>query len=142
MNIRYATEADRPAVFALRFEVFVDEQQVPPDIEIDEEDDHALHIIAEADGTPVGCARLLLEDGEGHIGRLAVKKIYRGQGIGAAICRFVIDDCRRRGCTRVWLNAQLRATGFYEKLGFSPVGETFWEAGIEHVTMDMRIPGL
>ncbi len=138
VNIKIASEEEREAVYAIRFEVFVDEQQVPPEIELDEEDAGATHILAEKGGNPVGCARLLLEGESAHIGRLAVKKVYRGCGIGADICRFIIDYCRARGYRHFWLNAQLRAADFYKKLGFLPVGETFMEAGIEHIRMEIK----
>ncbi len=138
MEIRIADVTDIEKVYALRYEVFVGEQNVPPEIELDEEDKHATHIIAEENGTAVGCARLLIQDG-GHIGRLAVKKSHRGQGIGKEICRFIIDHCRSLGHRRVWLNSQLHAVGFYEKLGFIPCGETFFEAGIEHIEMELNL---
>ncbi len=140
MIIRPASPSDLSAVFALRFEVFVDEQGVPREIELDDEDATAFHILAEEDGTVVGCARLLFHgDGSAHIGRLAVKRSLRGKGIGAAVCRFCIEQCRARGCTVVRLHAQLQAAGFYEKLGFIPHGEVFLEAGIEHREMEMPL---
>ncbi len=138
MNIRIANEEEKQLAFELRFEVFVDEQGVPREIELDEEDAHALHILAEENGTVIGCARLLLQEGEAHIGRLAVKKAYRSRGVGSAICRFLIDHCRAHGHSYIWLNAQLRATRFYKSLGFAPQGETFMEAGIAHIRMEMH----
>ncbi len=137
MNIRIANENDKELVFALRFEVFVDEQNVPPEIELDKEDEHALHIIAEENGIAIGCGRIVMSDGEAHIGRLAVKRSYRGKGIGASVCRFIIGYCGDIGCRYMWLNSQLQAKGFYEKLGFSPVGDIFTEAGIEHIKMEL-----
>ncbi len=136
MNIRIATEKDKQLVFALRFEVFVDEQNVPPEIELDDEDAHALHIIAEENGIAVGCARVILSGNDVHIGRLAVKRSYRGQGIGSAVCRFIIDYCRKQGYIHIWLNSQLQAVGFYSRLGFESQGEIFMEAGIEHIKME------
>ncbi len=138
MEIRVANEFDMPNVYALRDEVFVGEQNVPPELERDEEDAHALHIVATDNGVTVGCARVLLSATDAHIGRVAVKKEWRGQGIGAAVCRFVIDHCRERGILALWLNSQLHAAPFYQKLGFSPQGETFLDAGIEHVRMVME----
>lgn len=137
MEVRIAKGNDIEKVYALRNEVFVNEQNVPPEIEIDEEDKHATHIIAEENGVAVGCARVLFGEDGGRIGRLAVKKEKRGQGIGKEVCRFIIGLCRERGYKRVWLNSQLHAVGFYEKLGFSRRGETFFEAGIEHVEMEL-----
>ncbi len=135
MRIYTATEKEREKAFALRMEVFVEEQNVPPEIELDEEDEGALHIIAEDDGLILGCARLILSCRDAHIGRLAVKKTYRGKGIGADILGFIIDYCLKVGVSDIWLNAQLRAEKFYEKLGFKREGEIFSEAGIEHVRM-------
>ncbi len=77
MDIRIASEHDLGSVFALRFEVFVLEQKVSPDIERDSEDAHALHIIAKENCTAVGCARLIISENDAHIGRLAVKKEQR-----------------------------------------------------------------
>ncbi len=137
MEIRIANEKDLSAVFALRIEVFVREQRVPLDVEIDSEDADAVHFIADENGTAVGCARVIISGGEAHIGRLVVKSSHRGQGIGAEICKFVVNYCREQNCTRIWLNSQLHAAGFYEKLGFSPRGESFYEAGIKHIMMEL-----
>ncbi len=139
MTIRIANEQEKISVFALRFEVFVNEQHVPPEIELDAEDAHALHIMAEEDSLTVGCARVILSENDAHIGRLAVKKAYRGKGVGASLCRFVIDHCQREGYGHIWLGAQLHAVGFYEKLGFKPRGEVFTEAGMEHIEMEITL---
>ncbi len=135
MNIEIATEEQKHKAFALRFEVFVEEQNVPPEIELDKEDETAIHIIAEKDGITVGCARVIIDKNEAHIGRLAVKKTYRGMGIGSDICRFIIDYCKSLGYTHIWLNSQLQAVDFYERLGFVKEGDIFIEAGIKHIKM-------
>ncbi len=136
MKVYIATEEEKQAAFSLRFEVFVDEQQVPREIELDGDDARALHLLADEDGQPVGCARLLFEqDGTAHIGRLAVRRSCRGKGIGAAICRFAIAYGRDRGYRCFWLHAQCAAAGFYEKLGFLPEGDVFDEAGMPHIKM-------
>ncbi len=139
MEVRIAFGDDIEKVYGLRYEVFVGEQNVPPEIELDDEDKHATHVIAEENGAAVGCARVLYGDDGGHIGRLAVKKSKRGQGIGKEMCRFIISLCRQRGYKRVWLNSQLHAVPFYEKLGFSRRGQTFFEAGIEHIEMELTL---
>ncbi len=139
MTVRQATVADLDAILALRFEVFVDEQKVPPEEERDAHDDTARHFVAEEDGFVVGCARVMEEEDSAHIGRLAVRRSRRGRGIGAAICRFVLADCCARGYSRIWLNAQVSAIGFYEKLGFRSVGDIFLDAGIEHRRMEMTL---
>ncbi len=137
MNIHIAEKEEKKAVFALRYEVFVGEQNVPPEIEVDEEDGHALHIIAREGDVAIGCARVIISDNEAHIGRLAVKRSYRGQGVGSAVCGFIIEYCQHLGCNSIWLNSQLQAASFYEKLGFKAEGEVFEEAGIEHIRMSM-----
>ncbi len=135
MEIRIATKDDLEKVFALRTEVFVGEQHVPPDIEFDNKDGKAIHFIALLEGVAVGCARILTEDGSAHIGRLAVKKSYRNKGVGSSICKFVINYCRLNGYDKIWLNSQLHAVKFYERLGFETHGEPFFEAWIEHIKM-------
>ncbi len=137
MDIHIAKNEEMPLAFALRYEVFVGEQKVAPEIEIDREDEHACHIIAIIDNVVIGCARIILSENDAHIGRLAVKKDYRGKGIGYAICEFIIKYCREQGYNRIWLNSQLHAVGFYQKLGFKTDGEEFTEAGIEHIKMSL-----
>ncbi len=137
MKIRIANKNDMPSVFALRLEVFVNEQNVPREIELDDEDDFACHFIAEENGTAVGCARVVMNGNDAHLGRIAVKKTHRGRGIGAAVCRYAIEYCRSQNSSRIWIHAQLHAAGFYEKLGFVPVGDIFMEAGIEHIEMEL-----
>ncbi len=141
MKIFKAEKDNMPDILALRLSVFVDEQNVPPEIEIDGEDEAAIHIIALDENATVGCARILLSERDAHIGRLAVRKDRRGEGIGAAICRFAVSLCRERGYEYIWLNAQLHAAGFYERLGFARCGETFIEAGIEHIKMELADSG-
>jgi predicted GNAT family N-acyltransferase len=117
----------------IRFAVFVDEQKVPPEIEMDEHDAQCVHALAYAgDGRAVGTGRLLPD---GHIGRMAVAKDWRGRGIGAAILAALVDAARRRGDREVALSAQTHALGFYRRHGFAPEGEVYEEAGIPHQAM-------
>jgi predicted GNAT family N-acyltransferase len=125
-------ESDAAALESVRQEVFVEEQNVPKDLEWDGRDADALHVIAEVNGTAVGCGRLL---GSGRIGRLAVRRDYRGQGIGAQMLETLIGLARERGDRSVYLHAQAPARRFYEAAGFEARGEPFEEAGIEHVDM-------
>lgn len=121
---------------ALRREVFVEEQHVPADIEIDGRDSECIHALATLAGQAVGTGRLLPD---GRIGRLAVRAAVRGRGIGAALLALLIEEARERGFATVVLNAQTGALGFYEGFGFSPVGEEFVEAGIRHQRMELRL---
>ena len=122
------TEARR-----IRELVFVHEQGVPLALEMDDQDagcDHAL-ALAE-DGQVVGTGRLLAD---GHIGRMAVLKEWRAKGVGALLLQALVEQARRRGHTRVCLNAQAYAAGFYRRYGFEVAGSEFMEAGIPHVAM-------
>lgn len=117
---------------AIRFTVFVDEQKVPAELELDEFDAVSCHALAQVGAAVVGTGRLLPD---GHIGRMAVLAGWRGQGVGAALLRALIDEARRRGMARVVLNAQTHALGFYARFGFSPEGDEYEEAGLPHRTM-------
>lgn len=123
----------------IRFEVFVDEQKVPAAIELDEMDPHCVHAVAYDDaGQPLATGRLLPD---GHIGRMAVRKAGRGQGVGGAVLQALIAAARARGDAEVILNAQVHAEGFYQRHGFAREGEQFMEAGIPHITMRARLQG-
>ena len=123
----------------IRFEVFVDEQKVPAEIELDEMAPHCLHAVAYDDaGQPLATGRLLPD---GHIGRMAVRKAGRGQGVGGAVLQALIAAARARGDAEVILNAQVHAEGFYQRHGFAREGEQFMEAGIPHITMRARLQG-
>ena len=132
-----AGPADRAEIAALRTRVFVDEQGVPPEIERDAADATAVHGIArDATGAVVATGRLLLrDDGMASIGRMATDASARGQGYGAAVLGVLQDEARRLGAGTVELHAQVNARGFYERAGYTAVGEVYQEAGIAHVTM-------
>ena len=118
---------------AIRFEVFVDEQKVPAEIELDDMDAVCLHAVAYDDaGNAIGTGRLLPD---GHIGRMAVRQPGRGTGVGGAILTLLMDKARARGDAAVVLNAQTVAAPFYARHGFVQQGEVFEEAGIAHVEM-------
>ena len=123
----------RAAASAIRETVFVAEQGVPPEIELDEWDERCEHALAvAADGRAVGTGRLLPD---GHVGRMAVLREHRGHGVGSAILGALIDRARSRAMARVVLNAQVQAAPFYARFGFAISGDEFEEAGIPHVEM-------
>ena len=119
----------------IRFEVFVEEQRVPAEMELDEFDALSCHALALVDGQPVGTGRLLAD---GHIGRMAVLAGWRGQGVGAALLQALIDEAGRRGMAQLALSAQTHALGFYRRFGFLPEGEVYEEAGLPHQVMTRR----
>lgn len=120
----------------IRFEVFVDEQRVPAEIELDEHDAHCVHALAYVDLSAVGTGRLLPD---GHVGRMAVLKAYRGKGVGKALLRALVEAARKRGHREVMLSAQVHAAGFYRAEGFEPEGAVYEEAGIPHQAMRLRL---
>ena len=116
----------------IRFEVFVAEQRVPAQIELDDMDAQCVHAVAYENGAPIATGRLLPD---GHIGRMAVLKAWRGRGVGSAILAALMDAARRRGDASIELSAQVHAVPFYVAHGFQPVGPVYEEAGIPHQTM-------
>ena len=123
---------------AVRFDVFVTEQGVAPALEIDEMDPVCLHVLARNEtGLPVGTARLLPD---GHIGRMAVRKMARGSGIGGRMLEALMHAAQERGDQVVMLNAQVQAERFYMRFGFVREGGQFDDAGIPHVHMTRRVP--
>jgi predicted GNAT family N-acyltransferase len=119
-------------LMAIRMEVFVVEQKVPEEIERDELDPVCSHLLAVDGDQAVATGRMTAD---GHIGRLAVLKSYRGQGIGRRLVQAFVERAVADGLSSVDLNAQTHARGFYEKLGFEAVGDEFIEAGIAHLNM-------
>ncbi len=120
----------------IRFTVFVDEQRVPPELEMDEYDAQCIHALAFSEGKAIGTGRLLPD---GHIGRMAVLKDWRGHGAGRALLRALIAAARRRGDRDVVLNSQVHALGFYGAEGFKAEGPVYEEAGIPHRVMRLKL---
>ena len=147
--VRLAGPQDLDEVYALRHEVFVVGQGVPVDLERDELDAAADHAVArDAAGAVVGTGRLVdgridqesrLEPGTpgtvGTVGRMAVAAQARGSGTGRALLDLLVRRAVERGLPAVELHAQLHARAFYERAGFTPFGEVYLEAGIEHLGM-------
>ena len=119
-------------ICAIRYEVFVDEQNVPEELEIDGLDGEAKHVLAFVDGVPIGTGRIL---DDGHIGRVAVLKDYRGFGIGKSIMKDLIKWAQDMSLEKVWLSSQWHAHSFYLDFGFVCVDEIYKEAGIDHIKM-------
>lgn len=120
--------------------MFIDEQHVPEEEEMDELDGVAVHVLALSDGEPVGTGRLLVEEGRSaRIGRMAVLQPYRRRGVGSAILLCLMEAARQRGARQAHLAAQLHALPFYERFGFVAQGNVFEEAGIQHRWMDRAV---
>jgi predicted GNAT family N-acyltransferase len=136
-----ATSADWPEVTALRTRVFVEEQGVPPEIEQDAADATAVHVVSRAaTGAVVATGRLLVRGSAAGIGRMAADPSVRGRGHGAAVLAELHRQAVLRGVTEVELHAQVGARGFYERAGYTAVGDVYEEAGIAHITMRRSLP--
>jgi len=126
-------ESMRDRAVPVRYTVFVEEQKVPVEIELDEFDPSSLHAIAfGADESVLGTGRLLPD---GHIGRMAVLRQARGAGVGSALLRALLQAARMRGDREAILSAQTHAIPFYERFGFVAEGEEYDDAGIPHRAM-------
>ena len=126
----------KPDAAPIRFEVFVREQRVPEEIELDEMDERCVHAVAFLEGRPIGTGRLLPD---GHIGRMAVLKPWRGSGVGGKLLASLIDRARELRHEEVVLSAQVHAVPFYLRHGFRPEGPEYLEAGIPHQAMRLAL---
>jgi len=121
----------------IRLAVFVEEQNVPIEEEVDDMDPLSLHALATNEsGVVVGTGRLLPD---GHIGRMSVLEPYRGQGVGSSVLRALVAQALRSGFMEVVLHAQTHAKDFYSRHEFVAEEEVFYEANIPHVIMRRRL---
>jgi predicted GNAT family N-acyltransferase len=123
-------------VFAIRREVFVSEQNCPPELEWEHEDE-STHFLATVDGVPAGASRWRKTDNGYKLERFAVLKQFRGQGVAQELVRTVLADLPA-DAGYIYLNAQILAVGLYKKFGFIAEGPQFEEAGIQHFKMVKR----
>ena len=130
------SDEERAQAYAIRHQVFVDEQGVPPELELDSLDADAWHWLAWEQGQPVATARLIsLTDRQGKVGRVAVLPAWRGSGVGRQLMFAIHDLAKEQGLQSLVLDAQLTVIPFYEGLGYETQGEVFEEAGILHRRM-------
>lgn len=141
MNIQLVeTAEEKQDAFSIRFNVFVGEQGVPEDIELDEHDDDAIHFICYSNTRkPIAASRIRFIDGAGKLERICVLKDYRGKSIGSKLIQKMEDTIRSHDVHVAQLNAQTHATDFYRRLGYHVISESFMDAGIPHVAMEKRI---
>ena len=131
LRVGHWTELQHPAL-QVRFDVFVNEQRIPAEEEVDALDPVCLHAVIELDGQAVATGRLCPD---GRVGRMAVLKNYRGQGLGKEILIALVLAAAQRGLSQTYLHGQAQAIPFYEKFGFVAEGPEFHEAGIAHRLM-------
>ena len=126
-------------VLAVRLAVFVHEQGVPLDEELDEHDPNGFHLLARIEGQAVGTGRLVIDGARGVIGRMAVLPRARGRGVGCALLERLLAEARARRLRSVSLAAQLHARPFYARAGFVAHGAYFLDGGIQHQRMTREL---
>lgn len=142
-NLSYkvvVSDSELEGAFEVRKQVFVAEQGVPEDLELDELDMEAMHVVVKDGERIVGTARVLfLAASQAKLERMAILKPFRRRGIGKGIISFLDEEFKNRGTEQVVLHAQCSAVNFYKSCGFEESGSPFWEVGIKHVKMQKRL---
>jgi predicted GNAT family N-acyltransferase len=132
---RVSSRKELERAFAIRLRVFVTEQGVPEEIEMDRDDKRAFHFLAFEGNQAVGTARVVMRHRSAKIGRMAVLKNHRGRGVGRRLLRQAVLTAKKQGAQKIYLHAQVPVIGFYEAMTFRCVGAVFKEAGIPHRKM-------
>lgn len=140
MEVRIvSSEQELHDAFSVRKQVFINEQNVPEEEEIDQFEDEAVHFVLYNNGMPAGAGRFRTVDGNGKVERICVLKENRQSGSGKAIMDKIEEHAKKQGLPALKLNAQTQAIPFYEKLGYQVISEEFMDAGIPHLTMKKTI---
>jgi predicted GNAT family N-acyltransferase len=137
LNVKTVTTKDKEFQDALkvRREVFIVEQQVPEEEEIDQYEDVCTHVVVFDNEQPVAAGRLRDYDGVGKMERICVLPTHRSHGLGKVVMDKLEELAQEKGFKKLKLNAQTHAEGFYSKIGYETVSDIFMDAGIPHVTM-------
>lgn len=140
MNVKVVeNEIELEDAFSVRRTVFIDEQNVPAEEEIDQHEDECTHFVAYHEGSPIAAGRFRVVDGYGKVERICVLKETRNTGSGKAIMREIEAYALKKDLHKLKLNAQTHAIPFYDGLGYEVVSEEFLDAGIPHKTMIKKI---
>ncbi|MAJ30557.1 MAG: GNAT family N-acetyltransferase [Gammaproteobacteria bacterium] len=122
-------------ISSIRDAVFIQEQAVPKNIEMDGKDSECIHFLMSYDDNPIGTARIKMS---GKIERVSILKPNRNKGLGSKLMSFIIDAAKENRFERIYLHSQMESIGFYKNLGFIEEGDVFQEAGIDHVLMELK----
>ena len=122
-------------ISSIRDVVFIQEQAVPKNIEMDGKDSECIHFLMSYDDNPIGTARIKMS---GKIERVSILKPNRNMGLGSKLMSFIIDAAKENRFERIYLHSQMESIGFYKNLGFIEEGDVFREAGIDHVLMELK----
>jgi len=140
MEVRVVeTEKEKNDAFKVRHTVFVNEQNVPADLEIDDHEKDATHFVGYDKNTPVAAGRFRVIDNRAKVERICVLHHYRGTGLGYLLMSAIETRAKDLSLKGTKLNAQISAVGFYEKLGYQIISDQFMDAGIPHVTMTKNL---
>lgn len=139
MNIKWTTNTNTPTykdALAIRYKVFVDEQNVPADLEIDEFENTSLHLVLYEAKKPIATARIYEQANETYkVQRVAVLKEYRTSGVGTRLMKEIEEKAKLHKAIKLTLGSQNTAIPFYEKLGYEVSSNEFMDAGIPHHSM-------
>ena len=125
-----------PEIIRIRTLVFVNEQGIDSTIDFDGLDEVATHVLIFFQNEATATGRML---NDGHIGRIAVLKEHRKQGVGTKVLQALLENAQAKGFSRVYLGSQTHAADFYKKLGFAICGKVFMDAGLEHIEMELYL---
>ncbi len=143
MEIKMTTDLSNQVyldALSIRYTVFVDEQQVPKALEVDEDEAAAIHFVLYEEDQPLATLRLLpLSPSQVKLQRMAVQQDARQKSLGKQLILFAENYTNEQGYQTITLGAQQTAIPFYEKIGYQPQGEPFMDAGIPHITMHKTI---
>ncbi|PEK99483.1 GNAT family N-acetyltransferase [Bacillus sp. AFS017336] len=134
-----ATEKEIQDALKVRVEVFVEEQQISKELEFDGLDAECVHFVSYDEEQPIAAGRLRLIESTGKVQRICVLENYRGKKIGNEIMYLIHKTGKEKGLSQLVLHAQESAIPFYEKLGYAITSEIFFEAGIPHVEMNLKL---
>ena len=121
--------------YFIRDKVFTEEQNISKEVSHDDDDTSSWHVIVYEDSKPIGTGRIIYINNTFLIGRIAVLKSFRGQGIGDLIVRKLIFFGFEHGETRIEVHSQLHAVDFYKRIGFEAYGDVYKESGVDHISM-------
>lgn len=134
------TEDDIENAFKIRKCVFIEEQKIPENIEIDQFEKQSDHFLILDDKNPIGTARVrYLDNKTAKIERMAILKENRNKGAGSVLFKYILEFLKEKEISIVTINAQLHARDFYCKFDFNQVGDVFEEAGIKHIKMEREL---
>ena len=140
LNIRKAkNSSDFSKLFEIRRKVYVDELNVPIELEFDEYDKTAFHFVVEVDDFIVGTARLVMLGFDGNIGRVCILKEFRKKGLGTKLMTSIIHASTNMGLDRLIVEAKVDALSFYKKIGFVTEGNEYLEVGVPHKKMFLML---